>query len=105
MPYISAIPGAIILIIGLSHVLDYYLRSWRPKWTTPFVAEYPPDSPSSLQGAKQRLGWALCLLAASAIGLAAQIVQLVPPGLDSAAIILTISWVSISAIDRITSED
>lgn len=103
MPYISAIPGAIVLIIGFSHVLDYYLRRWRPKWTTPFVAEYPLDSrPSSLQGAKRRLGWALCLLAVSTIGLATQIAQLVPPGLDSAAIILTISWVSISAIDSTT---
>lgn len=105
MPYISAIPGAIVLIIGISHVLDYYLQRWRPKWTASFVAEYPPDSLSSPQGAKRRLGWALSLLAVSGVGLAAEIAQLVPPGLDSAAIILTISWVSVSGIGGTTSDD
>lgn len=104
MPYMSAIPGAIVLVIGISHVLGYYLQRWIPKWTASFVAEYPPDSPS-LQGAKRRLGWVLSLLIVSAIGLAAEVAQLVPPGLDSAAIILTISWVSVSGIGGTTSDD
>ena len=104
MPYVSAIPGILVLIIGISHVLDYYLQRWRPKWTASFVAEYPPGSPS-LQGAKRRLGWALSLLTVSAIGLAAEVAQLVSPGLDSAAIILTISWVSVSEIGGTTSDD
>lgn len=103
IPYISAIPGIIILIIWISHVLDYHFRKWRPEWTGPFVAEYPPDSPSWLQGAKRRLGWVLSLVAVSAIGLAAGIAQLVPPGLDLAAIILTISWASIPSIGGITN--
>lgn len=105
MPYISAIPGAIVLIIGISHVLGYYLQRWRPEWTASFVAEYPPDSPSSLQGAKRRLGWTLSLLAISGVGLAVEIAQLVPPGLNPAAIILTISWVSVSGIGSTTNDN
>lgn len=103
MPYISVIPGAIVFVIGISHVLDYYLHGWKPKWTTSFVAEYPPNSPSSLQGAKRRLGWTLSLLAVSFIGLAAEIAQLVPPGLGLAAIILTVSWVSVPSVNGTTS--
>ena len=82
MPYFSAIPGVIALIIGVAYVLDYYLYKWRPKWTRS-------------QGGKQRLGWVLSLILISAVGLAAELVQLIPPGLDSNHAILAISWVSI----------
>lgn len=97
MPYFSAIPGIIALIIGVVYVLDCFLYKWRPKWTKPFVPEYPPETvelPSS-QGGKQRLGWVLSLLLISAVGLVAKLVQLIPPGFDSTHAILVISWVSI----------
>lgn len=97
MPYFSTIPGIIAIIIGVAYTLDYYLYKLRPKWTKPFVPEYPPENvelPSS-QGGKQRLGWVLSLLLISAVGLAAKLVQLIPPGLDSTHAILAASWVSI----------
>lgn len=97
MPYISAIPGVVIFLIGIVHVFSHgaYSRKWRPKWTKPFVPEYPPEdavSPSP-RPSKQRLGWVLSLLVVSVVGLVAQVVQLVVLEVDSTAVLLTISWV------------
>lgn len=98
MPYISAIPGAIVLIIGICHAFNHYLYKWRPEWTRPFVPEYPPESTElSLHEGKQRLGWIISLLLVSAAGLIAEVAQLLLPGSDLTAVILTVSWVSISS--------
>lgn len=98
VPYIAAIPGVIIFIIGVIHVLSHSAssRKWSPKWTRPFVPEYPPEDAASPRPAKHRLGWVLSLLVVSAVGLVAQVVQLIVLGLDLTAILLAVSWVRFS---------
>lgn len=104
LPYTSAVPGVVIVVIGLAHALNYCCasagRKWQPRWTRPFVPEYPPESEelrSAPARAKQRLGWVLSLLVVSVGGLVAHVAQLMALGWDATTLVLAISWVSKSS--------
>jgi hypothetical protein len=101
VPYLSAIPGIIVLLTVISHVLGFYFSRWRPEWTKPFISERPPECfELSPEGGKQRVGWVLALFTLSLIGLTAELVQLVPPRMDAVAMMLPFSWVSVFLICR-----
>ncbi|KAL1967002.1 hypothetical protein VTN77DRAFT_3526 [Rasamsonia byssochlamydoides] len=93
MPYFSAIPAIIVLIVAINYLLGHFFPRWRPKWTRPFVSEqFPERSELPPEGAKQPSGWAISLFTLSVVGFTAEIVQLLPPGRDLIAAILLVSW-------------
>lgn len=97
MPYVAAIPAVIVLIIALNYLRGHVLPRWGPQWTKPFVVEHPPEcSELPPEPAKRpKSGWAIALFLLSVVGFAAEIVQLLPPGLDVTAVILPVSWVGV----------
>ncbi|KKA23808.1 Multidrug resistance-associated protein/mitoxantrone resistance protein [Rasamsonia emersonii CBS 393.64] len=97
IPYVSAIPAVIVLIIAINYLHGHVFPRWGPQWTKPFVSEHPPEcSELPPEPAKQpKSGWAISLFVLSVVGCAAEIVQLLPPGLDFTAVTLLVSWVGI----------
>ncbi|KAI9925528.1 hypothetical protein MW887_005909 [Aspergillus wentii] len=99
MPYIAIIPAAVILVVGIVYVLGPLFHRWRPEWTKQFISEEPsayPELPP--EKTKQRLGWIITLFALSIIGIAAEAVQLISPGLNPTSIILLSSWAATALV-------
>jgi hypothetical protein len=94
LPYLSAIPGIIFVIITFSRLLGVspLFKRLRPKWTKPFVDEYPtpkdePHSRSSLS-----LSWTIALFVLSVLAVAAQAVKFTFSEIQVHAILLLLSW-------------
>ncbi|KAI3212555.1 hypothetical protein CBS147311_128 [Penicillium roqueforti] len=98
LPYLACIPAIIVLLIALSHILEYSCQRWRPKWTVPFVSEQHDTQDLPLDQPKQSLRWTISLLLFSATGLLAETVQFVPPTIDASAFALVLSWATASIL-------
>ncbi|KAJ5593900.1 uncharacterized protein N7459_000108 [Penicillium hispanicum] len=98
LPYLAIAPASIILLISLHHVLGPLFRTWRPKWTLPFISEYGSCQDLPLDGMKHSLQWTVFLLTFSGIGFTAEIVICFSPRIDTAALLLVTSWAIASAL-------
>jgi hypothetical protein len=96
MPYLSAVPATIILIVLVHYIVGRYFNRLRPKWANPFIVELIEEThelPSEdVQG---DLGWTITLFILSVAGFIAELIQLVPPIFELSSIILLASWVNI----------
>lgn len=95
MPYLACIPAIVALLIAASHLLEQFPH-WRPKWTIPFISEQHDLLELPLDRPAQSLGWTTSLLIFSAIGLTADLIQLVPPAVNWFDVIIVFSWVRYS---------
>lgn len=98
LPYLVFAPAGLVLLIALGHLLGPFFQQWRPKWTRPFLTE-ADDLPGvlsdvPLEASKKSILWTLTLLAFSAVGFAAETVQLFPPHADPVSAVFSASWVS-----------
>ncbi|CAG7993148.1 unnamed protein product [Penicillium salamii] len=91
LPYLACIPAIVALLIAASHLLGQFPH-WRPKWTIPFISEQHDLLELPLDRPAQSLGWTTSLLIFSAIGLTADLIQLVPPAVNWFDVIIVFSW-------------
>ncbi|CAG8161159.1 unnamed protein product [Penicillium salamii] len=91
LPYLACIPAIVALLIAASHLLEQFPH-WRPKWTIPFISEQHDLLELPLDRPAQSLGWTTSLLIFSAIGLTADVIQSVPPGVKWFDVIIVFSW-------------
>ncbi|CAG8025074.1 unnamed protein product [Penicillium salamii] len=91
LPYLACIPAIVALLIAASHLLEQFPH-WRPKWTIPFISEQHDLLELPLDRPAQSLGWTTSLLIFSAIGLTADLIQLVPPAVNWFDVIIVFSW-------------
>ncbi|CAG8927949.1 unnamed protein product [Penicillium salamii] len=91
LPYLACIPAIVALLISASHLLEKFPH-WRPKWTIPFISEQHDLLELPLDRPAQSLGWTTSLLIFSAIGLTADLIQLVPPEVNWFDVIIVFSW-------------
>jgi hypothetical protein len=93
LPYISAIPLAISILVALLGLSGRLLGRWRPEWTRAFIIEYPEDDHETAKtGHWSLLRWVVILITFTILGLAASIVQLVFDPRDLSTIFLLVSW-------------
>lgn len=111
LPYLVFAPAGVILIIVFGYLLGPLIERWRPSWTFPFITDQDEglDVSDECQRdsvrRKQSIRWTLALLACSAIGSSAEVVNCFPPGIDLPSIVLAASWVSshrLHAQDQLT---
>lgn len=99
MPYLSAVPASIILTAAIHHICGRYSSLWRPKWTHPFIVEQIEDNHGlQAQNSPRDLGWTISLFILSVAGFIVELIQLIPPGLESSSAVILASWVSNSCI-------
>lgn len=112
LPYLACVPVSIALLFAICHAFQLFLSSWRPIWTLPFISEAKECHTVPLLEGKPSLKWTITLLAISAIGLSAELVQCMPPKIHYPSVALVASWVSgppsasnIACVNRITGYD
>ncbi|KAE9974569.1 hypothetical protein BLS_003081 [Venturia inaequalis] len=102
LPYFSAIPVTIIVLLGLGYLLAPLLAPWRPEWTKSFVVEFPSELPELPSPKRKRFSeWTITLITLSIIASAALTVELIPNSTNLSVILLLSGWVLVSAVNVI----
>ncbi|PWY91365.1 hypothetical protein BO94DRAFT_564732 [Aspergillus sclerotioniger CBS 115572] len=97
MGYLSVIPATVILIAVLSYVSHRIFREKYPQWMRPFILEQPMVTDLPTDGAKQRMGWVVTLLAISLAGFTTELIRVVFNGWPS-NLSLLIAWAAATCL-------
>ncbi|KAF2430015.1 ABC transporter [Tothia fuscella] len=97
LPYLSIIPGVIVVILALLRVFRPQIERWRPDWTKPFVVEYPKDGDFRESSKARTSKWTMALLLFSSIAIIVLALRLVYNPRELSTIILVAAW-SISTL-------
>jgi hypothetical protein len=84
----------VVVVLALGYLLGPLFARWRPRWTKPFVAEFPSDVPELPK--ERRIEFskgAIALTLLSVIGSAALIAELIPRPSSIPVILLLAGWV------------